>query len=83
MRLRAAIAEAQGDDQNDGSFLDGYWKKRFIDLLYKIPNVPHEKVPAGVGADDNLKVSENGSIPTRQRCAAALGVDKKIRHHRL
>lgn len=32
-------------------------------LLYTIPNVPHEKVPAGSGADDNVVVSEWGSIP--------------------
>lgn len=33
-------------------------------LLYKIPNVPAEKVPAGVGADDNLNVHQWGTIPT-------------------
>src|SRR6478609_1550711 len=32
--------------------------------LYRIPNVPAEKVPAGRGADDNLNVFEHGSIPT-------------------
>ena len=32
--------------------------------LYKIPNVPAEKVPAGRGADDNLNVFEHGSVPT-------------------
>lgn len=38
-------------------------EKEVTDLLYKIPNVPDDKVPAGVGADDNIKVYENGSIP--------------------
>ncbi|MFZ5999862.1 MAG: serine--tRNA ligase [Bacteroidota bacterium] len=32
-------------------------------LLYKIPNVPAEKVPAGKGAEDNLNVYEHGAIP--------------------
>lgn len=33
------------------------------DILYKIPNIPHEKVPAGTRADDNLKVYEHGTWP--------------------
>lgn len=32
-------------------------------LLYTIPNVPHERVPAGSGADDNEVVSEHGTKP--------------------
>lgn len=32
-------------------------------LLYKIPNVPAEKVPAGKGAEGNLNVYEHGAIP--------------------
>jgi len=31
--------------------------------LYRIPNVPAEKVPAGVGADDNVTVHEHGNLP--------------------
>jgi len=42
----------------------GEFEKKQQDLLYKIPNVPHEKVPAGVGADDNLNVYQHGEIPT-------------------
>jgi seryl-tRNA synthetase len=33
-------------------------------LLYSVPNVPHERVPEGGGADDNLNVFEWGTIPT-------------------
>lgn len=33
-------------------------------LLYTIPNVPHERVPEGSGADDNEVVEEGGTIPT-------------------
>ncbi len=32
-------------------------------LLYNIPNVPHESVPEGGGAEDNEKVFEWGNIP--------------------
>lgn len=32
--------------------------------LYLIPNVPHESVPAGKGADDNITVFEKGELPT-------------------
>jgi seryl-tRNA synthetase len=39
-------------------------EKRQQELLYKIPNVPHEKVPAGFGADDNINVYQHGEIPT-------------------
>lgn len=38
-------------------------EKRQQELLYKIPNVPHEKVPAGFGADDNINVHQHGEIP--------------------
>jgi len=40
------------------------YEKKLEELLYKIPNVPSEKVPAGKGAEDNLTVYEFGSIPT-------------------
>jgi seryl-tRNA synthetase len=40
------------------------YDKKQLELLYKIPNVPHEKVPAGVGADDNINVYQHGDIPT-------------------
>ena len=32
--------------------------------LYAIPNVPNEKVPAGFGAEQNITVYEQGTIPT-------------------
>jgi seryl-tRNA synthetase len=32
-------------------------------LLYKIPNIPHESVPAGRSADDNEVVREDGTKP--------------------
>jgi seryl-tRNA synthetase len=33
------------------------------ELLYKIPNVPNESVPAGSTEDDNLEVFKEGAIP--------------------
>ena len=33
------------------------------ELLYKIPNVPHESVPAGNSDEDNLEVYSEGEIP--------------------
>jgi seryl-tRNA synthetase len=60
--LRAAIAEAKEMTKMIEASLVQL-EKEVLDLLYKIPNVPHQKVPAGIGADDNLKVSETGRIP--------------------
>jgi seryl-tRNA synthetase len=31
--------------------------------IVKLPNLPHESVPVGFGADDNVKVREGGIIP--------------------
>ena len=39
-------------------------ENRLQELLYKIPNIPAEKVPAGKGADDNLNVHQHGAMPT-------------------
>jgi len=34
------------------------------EYLYKIPNVPHEKVPAGKTPEENITVHQHGEIPT-------------------
>ena len=39
------------------------FEKDLQELLYKIPNVPAEKVPAGKGAEDNLNVYAHGTMP--------------------
>src|SRR5688572_347513 len=60
--LRAAIAESKEiTKQMEVALADS--ENEVIELLYKIPNVPHETVPAGFGADDNIKVQETGEIP--------------------
>ena len=33
------------------------------ELLYKIPNIPHESVPSGNSDEDNLEVYSEGEIP--------------------
>jgi seryl-tRNA synthetase len=60
--LRSAIADEKEMTKTIEASLVQL-EKEVVDLLYRIPNVPHETVPAGVGADDNLKVFENGQIP--------------------
>lgn len=39
-------------------------EKELTELLYKVPNVPHRKVPAGTGAEDNVTVHTHGEIPS-------------------
>ncbi len=60
--LRTLIADAKETTKTLESSLSDL-EREVTELLYKIPNVPHEKVPAGVGADDNIKVFENGTLP--------------------
>ena len=40
------------------------FEEQLTKALYAIPNVPHEKVPAGLGAEQNLNVHQHGVIPT-------------------
>ena len=60
--LRTAITESKDATKAlEASLAES--EKEVMELLYKIPNVPHEQVPAGIGADDNLTVFEHGSFP--------------------
>ena len=61
--LRAAVGTTKDKTKSLESSLTDL-EKELTDLLYKIPNVPHEKVPAGVSAEDNLNVFEHGIVPT-------------------
>jgi seryl-tRNA synthetase len=61
LKLRTAELKKQVSDLNTSlSQAEEALKK----LLYTIPNVPDERVPAGIGADDNITVHEHGIIPT-------------------
>lgn len=61
--LRALVAADKERLKSLEADLDGYEKKQ-LDLLYKIPNVPNEQVPAGKNSDDNITVHQHGSIPS-------------------
>ncbi|NOS93348.1 MAG: serine--tRNA ligase [Cyclobacteriaceae bacterium] len=61
--LRSSIAQAKESAKENSEKLK-VLDKELTDLLYKIPNVPAAKVPAGHGADDNLVAYEHGTIPT-------------------
>jgi seryl-tRNA synthetase len=51
-------------------------------LLYQIPNIPNEQVPAGNSEEDNEEVFKEGSCSkTSSRSTSSLGIGKKIRHH--
>jgi len=66
--LRTSIANAK-DNTKTMEYALAELEKEVIELLYKIPNVPHEKVPPGVGADDNLNVYEHGAVPNLDKDA--------------
>lgn len=61
--LRAAVALDKDKLKSLEESLTEFEKKQ-QDILYKIPNVPASKVPAGKSAEDNINVYEHGAIPT-------------------
>lgn len=61
VRARTADIKSQIKTlENDYDRLEAELK----DLLYTLPNIPHESVPAGVSAEDNEIMLENGVVPT-------------------
>jgi len=40
------------------------FEKKLQEILYKIPNVPHAKVPAGKTPEENVNVHQHGTPPT-------------------
>lgn len=40
------------------------FEKKLQEILYKIPNVPHEQVPVGKTPEDNKNVHQHGTPPT-------------------
>ena len=61
--LRASVGTDKEKVKGLEADLDGY-EKKLLELLYKIPNVPHESVPAGSRAEDNIIVHQAGTIPS-------------------
>jgi seryl-tRNA synthetase len=61
--LRSSIGADKEKVKTLETDLDGY-EKKLQEFLYKIPNVPHEKVPAGTRPEDNVVVHQSGTIPS-------------------
>lgn len=61
--LRALIALDKDKVKSLEESLTEFEKKQ-QEILYKIPNVPAPKVPAGKSAEDNINVYEHGTVPT-------------------
>jgi seryl-tRNA synthetase len=61
--LRVAVAADKDKLRSLEDSLQEF-EKALQQTLYKIPNVPAEKVPPGKGAEDNLNVHEHGTIPS-------------------
>ena len=61
--LRLEVAKLkEKSKQNESDLADA--EKRLQEILVNIPNLPHESVPEGKGADDNLVERSGGIIPT-------------------
>lgn len=61
--LRAAIAKDKDTIKKHEEDLAAY-EDQLLKHLYKIPNVPHEKVPAGKTPEENITVHKHGEVPT-------------------
>ncbi len=58
-KLRASVAADKDVIKNMETELSSA-ESQLQEILYKIPNVPAEKVPAGRSADDNITTKEWG-----------------------
>lgn len=61
--LKAGVASSKEQTKALEASLSSL-EAELIELLYKVPNVPHHNVPAGTGADDNVTVYTHGEVPT-------------------
>ncbi len=62
-KLKKQTSELKESSKKLGTVLSSI-KLKTIDLLYKIPNLPHKSVPAGNSEDDNIEVFSSGTIPS-------------------
>ena len=60
--LKSTTARLKKTIDRDKVIVDGSGEE-LTELLYDIPNVPHELVPAGVPEDDNEIVDQEGDVP--------------------
>lgn len=61
-QLKADVSVGKESMKGLESDLSGY-EKTLLELLYSIPNIPNEMVPAGTNAEHNITVFERGAIP--------------------
>jgi len=62
-QLRQQVANGRDAIKSLETDLDEFQGK-VTQALYAIPNVPHERVPAGNSATDNIVAHQHGAIPT-------------------
>ncbi len=62
-KLKGELASDKSQIKKSEENLSGF-ENRLQEILYKIPNIPHQLVPAGKGAEDNKNVYEQGVVPT-------------------
>ena len=67
-KLKKQTSELKESSKKLGAYLSSI-KIKTSDLLYKIPNLPHESVPAGNSEDDNVEVFSSGTIPSENPSA--------------
>ncbi|MFO7824939.1 MAG: serine--tRNA ligase [Cyclobacterium sp.] len=53
--IKSAVKTLEDDYNNS--------EKELVQLLYTIPNIPHHTVAAGITADDNEEILQNGPLP--------------------
>jgi len=53
--IKSAVKTLEEDYNNS--------EKELVQLLYTIPNIPHHTVAAGITADDNEEILQNGPLP--------------------
>lgn len=73
-KIKAEVAQHKEKTKELGSKLDAL-ETELHDTLVRLPNLPHESVPAGKSADDNEVVREGGQTPDLK--------DQKLAHWEL
>lgn len=68
--VKARTSELKATNKELAETLNGI-KDQLTQLLYNIPNVPHESVPAGNSDEDNVEIDRHGEVPTLQEGAKA------------
>ncbi|EMR01407.1 serine--tRNA ligase [Cesiribacter andamanensis] len=60
---KARVADIKAESKELGDKLQQY-TEQLTQLLYTIPNVPHERVPEGATPEENIEVETGGSKPS-------------------